>query len=121
MPQHGYLYFKLPEGNEQAVVKAEWSDLKGVAGTGQAVAFGNWGLVGNVKALTSRTADSRGVPYLVELTPGGGKQTDVRVRPASETPTNPGVYSTNAGVVKLSDQGNRAELVRQLKEALKAR
>src|SRR5258705_11965625 len=41
-PLRGYLYLKLPSGNEQAAAKAEWADLKSVAGTGQAIGFGNW-------------------------------------------------------------------------------
>src|SRR5881397_513962 len=33
-PQRGYLYFTLPSGNTQAApVRAEWSDLKAIAGT----------------------------------------------------------------------------------------
>ena len=47
--------------------------------------------------------------------------TDIRVRPAAEPPANPAVYQTNAGVVKISDQGNHAAIVKQLKEALAVR
>ena len=121
MPRRGYLYFKLPSGNRQLAAKAEWADLKAVAGTGQAIGFGNWGLIGNFSGLDSRSAGSNGFPYFLELFPGGGSQTDVRVRPASEPPINPAVYSTNAGIVKLADQGSHAAIVKQLKEVLQAR
>jgi hypothetical protein len=38
-PQRGYLYFKLPQGNED-LARREWADLKSVAGTRQVVGFG---------------------------------------------------------------------------------
>src|SRR6187401_3482839 len=48
-PKRGFLYFKLPpdaSGDRtkaaQEAAKREWSDLKSVAGTGQAVMFGSW-------------------------------------------------------------------------------
>jgi hypothetical protein len=42
-PQRGYLYFRLPAGNEE-LARREWADLKSVAGTRQAVGFGtSWG------------------------------------------------------------------------------
>ena len=124
-PQRGYLYFKLPDfslpgrdKNQLSIIRTEWADLKSVAGTGQAVGFGNWGLVGGFNGLDSRTTGST-FPYLLELFPGGGSQTDVRVRPQSEAPKNPAVYGTNAGIVKLPEQGSHAGIVKQLKEALK--
>ena len=117
MPKRGYLYFKLPRQGQE-IARMEWADFKAVAGTGQAIGFGNWGLIGNFNNLDSRSARDT-FPYLLELFPGGGSQTDVRVRPASEPPANPGAYSTNAGIVKLSEQGSHASIVRQLKEALK--
>src|SRR2546422_6642770 len=40
-PLRGYLYFKLPDGSARAVARTEWMDLKYVAGTGQAIGFGN--------------------------------------------------------------------------------
>jgi len=39
-PQRGYLYFKLPSGNEVLALR-EWADLKSVAGTRQVVGFGS--------------------------------------------------------------------------------
>jgi len=120
--KRGYLYFKLPgDAAKQSTVKIEWADLKSVAGTGQAIGFGNWGYIGSFSGLESRTPSSSGPPYFLELYPGGGQQTDVRVRPASEAPATPAVYQTNAGIVKLPEQGSHAQLVKQLKDALKPR
>jgi hypothetical protein len=62
---------------------------------------------------------SANLPYILENTPTGGGQTDMRVRPESEKPANPAAYQTNSGVVKLSDQGNFADVVKKLKAALK--
>ncbi|PYS17296.1 MAG: hypothetical protein DMG17_10110, partial [Acidobacteria bacterium] len=120
-PLRGYLYFKLPDGSAQAAAKTEWTDLKTVAGTGQAIGFGNWGYVGRVQDFGSRPNSSSGIPYFLELYPGGGRQTDVRVRRDYDASASPAVYSTNAGIVKLADQGSHAEIVKQLREALKAR
>ena len=39
-PQRGYLYFRLPKGEEQ-LARREWADLKSVAGTRQVVGFGS--------------------------------------------------------------------------------
>ena len=39
-PVRGYLYYKVPSGKED-VCRKEWSDLKKVAGTGQAIGFGS--------------------------------------------------------------------------------
>jgi hypothetical protein len=42
-PQRGYLYFRLPAGNQE-LVRREWEDLKSVAGKLQVVGFGSsWG------------------------------------------------------------------------------
>jgi hypothetical protein len=105
-PQRGYLYFRLPAGrgssDDALAVKMEWSDLKTVAGTGQAVGFGSWFYGGPFEGF--------------ERTPAG-----VRVRPGSEKPADPAVYSTDAGIIKLTDQGSHADIVRQLKAALGTR
>ena len=102
-PQRGYLYFTLPPGNAQLAAKTEWADLKAVAGAGQAIGFGNWGYTG---------------PFTFD---GLALRTGVRVRPQSEAPASPDVYWTNAGIVKLNGQGNRAGIVKQLREALSTR
>ncbi len=114
-PLRGYLYFKLPDGSGRDAARTEWMDLKAVAGTGQAIGFGNWGFIGSVQDFGSRSAN--GIPYFL----GGSSQIDVRVRREYDPSASPAVYSTNAGIVKLPDQGSHAGIVRQLREALKAR
>ena len=68
-PARGYLYFKL--GGDEAIARREWSDLKGVAGTRQIVAFGN----------------------RRELKP--------RLRNDSQAPDAPDAYSTGMGLTKV--------------------
>src|SRR5262249_43157578 len=88
MPKYGYLYFKLPDTNPQAA-KIEWTDLKAVAGTGQAVGFGNFWLSSDFSSLDA----PRSNPVFVVYPPGRNFneriQIDMRVRPASEAPANP--------------------------------
>jgi hypothetical protein len=55
----------------------------------------------------------------LERAPRGGAYTDLRVRPATETPSAPAAYQTNAGIVRLTADGSHAELVTQLRAALK--
>jgi len=124
--KRGYLYFRLlsnlvaAENNEVAMKKKEWADLKAVAGTGQAVGFGSWGYIGSFEVLEpDRVAAAPS--YLWERKPSGGERADLRVRPASETPANPATYQTETGVVKIADTGSHANVVRQLREALKTR
>ena len=69
-PLRGYLYFKLPNGSAQAATKAEWEDLKSVAGTGQAVGFGNWGFVGSVQDVDYSHPSGNGPPYFLDLRSG---------------------------------------------------
>ncbi|HYN09315.1 MAG TPA: hypothetical protein VES67_18170 [Vicinamibacterales bacterium] len=123
--RRGYLYFKLPSiadnassEREIAATKVEWSDLQAVAGTGQAVGFGEWGYVSGFGKLAP---DARPVlpAVILERKPGGGRTTDLRVRPASELPTAPATYHPNAGVVKLPETGNHAAVVKDLRAALK--
>ena len=115
-PLRGYLYFKLPVGgSERDVARTEWMDLKSVADTGQAIGFGNWDFIGSVRDFGTRS--SNGIPYFL----GNASQIDVRVRRDYDPSASPALYSTNAGIVKLPDQGSHADIVRQLREALKAR
>src|SRR5262249_39130365 len=96
--QRGYLYFTYPTtagARGQTLsesIKKEWMDIKAVAGTGQAIGFGNWVYIG---PLTS------GQIYPT----WGGDSANLRVHPDSEKPGSPSIYSTNAGIIKL-DQGN---------------
>jgi hypothetical protein len=53
--EKGYLYFKLPAGQE-TVSRKEWSDLKSIAGTGQLVAFGSRN---STNRATLRKADAK--------------------------------------------------------------
>jgi hypothetical protein len=121
--RRGYLYFRLDPSAAPAqrdAIRTEWADLKSVAGTGQAVGFGNWGYIGAFGSLDPSTRSNM-PPYILEMYPGRGETTDMRVRPASEPPAAPAVYQTNAGVVKISDQGNHAAIVKLLKDALAGR
>jgi hypothetical protein len=43
----------------------------------------------------------------------------LRVRPATETPSAPALYQTDSGVVKLSETGSHAAVVKQLKALLR--
>jgi hypothetical protein len=119
--RRGYLYFRLPDANPEAPLK-EWADLKAIAGTGQAVGFGYYGYIGRFSDLQPDAPTSsppRSVPpYTLLLYPGGGSQIDLRVRAASEPVSNPVVYATNAGIVKLAATGSHAAIVSQLKKAL---
>ena len=93
----GYLYFQIPAAGQSAeLVRSEWADLKAIAGTGQAVAFGGWGWSSIRRA----------------------SQSELRVRPATEAPFGPADYWTDHGIVKLSATGGNADIVRQLKTAL---
>jgi hypothetical protein len=121
----GYLYFKLPDvipgfRNQSAIdtIKKEWADLKAVSATGEAVAFGRWTYIAGFGSLDPA---QRPVPPSVILhsRPQGGDVSDLRVRPATEPPSSPAVYETNAGIVKIPAQGNQAGIVKQLKDALK--
>lgn len=125
--KRGYLYFKIKSLHEgytspaqMDLTKKEWADLKAVAGTGQAVGFGRYGYIGSFGVL-----EPGGIAappsYLYENRPSGGDQADLRVRPATEAPSNPATYQTETGVVRLNEAGSHATVVKQLREALKAR
>jgi hypothetical protein len=123
--KRGYLYFRIrsdiPGFTSQAqvdVTKKEWADLKAVAGTGQAIAFGRWGYIGGFGVLQPDIIAPR-PSFLYEHKPSGGAEADLRVRPADEPPSKPVTYQTNTGIVKLSDSGSYAAIVKQLRDALK--
>jgi hypothetical protein len=91
-PERGTLYYSLPGAKaQQNSALAEWADLKKIAGGGQAIGFGS--------------------RYIAAGS----------VRKAGEALKDPDVYPVQMGIVKLTDQGTRADIVRQLKEGLKAR
>ena len=123
--ERGYLYFRVRSDipgftseREVANNRREWADLKALAGTGQAIGFGSWGYIGSFSVL-----DPKGVAgppsFLFERKPSGGERTDLRVRPANEPPAGPATYQSEIGVVKLSDQGSHAAIVKLLRETLK--
>lgn len=114
--KRGYMYFRV-DPSKADIIKKEWADLKTVAGTGQAIGFGQWGYIGAFHALQPDTRSSQ-PPYILESGPRN-PLTDLRVRPASEAPANAAQYQTNAGIVKLSETGGHAAIVAQLKDALK--
>jgi len=117
VPQRGYLYFALPPTSEQKQSRVEWADLKAVAGTGQAVAFGRWGFVGRVDQVDSSINNSGYPPYF--LTSGNpASRNDVRLRTKYDAGALPAIYATNAGIVKLTTEGNHAEIVHKLRELL---
>jgi hypothetical protein len=109
-PQRGYLYFTLPFSSsiDQLAAKTEWTDLKTVAGTGQAIGFGSWFYGGPFEGFELRSR-------------GSNTGSDVRVRPESEKPAGPAFYNTDAGIIKLSDQGSHADIVKQLRAVLGTR
>ena len=115
--KRGYLYFRLPAGNA-GTAKTDWKDLKSVAGTGQAVAFGAWGYIGRFEELQSDARSSRSLPYFLAREPGN-PITDLRVRRESEPLDDPAAYEVNIGIVKLSENGNNADIVKRLKESLR--
>ena len=114
--KRGYMYFRM-DPSKADIIKKEWADLKAVAGTGQAIGFGSWFYIGRFDSLKPDTQGTM-PPYILENGPRN-PQSDFRVRPASETPVSPAQYQTNAGIVKLSDTGGHAAIVKQLKDALK--
>jgi hypothetical protein len=121
--KRGYLFFRLPSSADgltnqvqEEAIKKEWVDLKAVAGTGQAIGFGRWGYIGRFGALRPDTRSDM-PPYVLERAPGNPR-TDLRVRPASEAPVSPTLYQTNTGIVRLSEAGSHAAIVKQLKDAL---
>jgi hypothetical protein len=119
--EHGYLYFRMPSGlgpDQTTAIRREWTDLKSVAGTGQAVGFGSWVYTGAFGALDPSKRSSN-PPYILEAAPRGGEQADLRVRPASEKPGAPASYQTDSGIVKISANGARATIVKELQDALK--
>lgn len=125
--KRGYLYFKIrslhagyTSQTQIDLNKKEWADLKAVAGTGQAVAFGSYGYIGSFGVLEP-TGVAAPPSFLYENRPAGGDQADLRVRPATEAPSNPATYQTETGVVKLNEAGSHAALVKQLRDALKSR
>lgn len=113
--RRGYLYFRLPEpttARQIDTVRTEWRDLASLAGTGQAVGFGRWAYVGTFPT------EPAAKPQLWMGLERGGPIQDLRVRQASEAPSDPAMYETNIGIVKLNASGSHKAVVAALKAAL---
>jgi len=111
--KRGYLYFRLlASGAEIETVRTEWKDLASVAGTDQAVGFGSWAYVG----MFPKVPDAPPSNWMGLRS--GGPSMDLRVRPSSEAPTNPAIYETNVGIVKLAASGSHKDIVAALRKAL---
>lgn len=117
-PVSGYLYFKLPSRGNVDVARREWADLAAVAGTREAVAFGNYGYIGRFDAIAadipSNTVDGRRDDGNIGYPLGLG----MSVQNASVPPSMPAEYnSAGIGVVRLG-AGNHEALVTQLRSLL---
>ena len=84
-PQRGYLYFRLP--GQADLARAEWKDLKSVAGTGKVIALGSRF---NMKA---------------------------QVRKADQKPENADAYDLATGVVKVRSDTDYAPIKSLLEAA----
>jgi hypothetical protein len=113
--ERGYLYFALPKGTpaEIQLARNEWADLKSVAGTGQAVGFGEW----YAYPQNSTPDGARRVAIRVPYQPGYQVYVQKQLPPA----VDPAFYITNVGVVKIAANGSHAELVKKLRDALAAK
>jgi hypothetical protein len=116
-PRRGYLYFRLPTVETEArAARSEWAELKTIAGTGQAIAFGRihlgyFGMMRNQHE--GDFIDSNGFVFSAMA----GEES-VRIRKESAAPRDPVTYPSSAGIVKLTNTGNFGVLLAQLKEAL---
>jgi hypothetical protein len=92
--QRGYLYYTCPQGKE-SVCRAEWADLKSMAGTNAGAGFGH------------------------RYEPTG------RIRKADEKPSSPDVYPIQNGIVRVetaSDRGAETmQVIERIRQALKQR
>jgi hypothetical protein len=94
--QRGYLYFTLPSVSRASI----GVDAKRLTDT----ALKEW-------------ADLKAVAGTGQAVGFGSGWTAQRVRPATETPANPSEYILNVGIVKLSETGSNAAVVKALKAA----
>jgi len=113
----GFMYFRLPANGDVEQVRKEWNDLAAVAGTGEAVAFGRWGYIGEFRHL-----DTTGVSgpdfYAYVLTSGVSNTGRFAVHPVSREPPGAVDYHPgDLGIVRLGE-GNYAALVDELESAL---
>lgn len=116
--ERGYLYFRLPEAAlatpaDVTLIRREWADLHTMAGSPDGVGFGRWGYIGRFADLGQATQETG--PWFLERGVKSASYTDLRVRPATETPASPAAYQTNAGVVRLAAAGGHSLLVSRLR------
>jgi hypothetical protein len=94
--KRGYMYYALnPEGEERS--RGEWNDLKSVAGTRVAVAFGR----ARFGMIIRGPSDSVALAQSVRM----GERGNGRVRATREKPAEPDRYPLGFGVVKLEQGG----------------
>jgi hypothetical protein len=115
-PVRGYFYFSMPKGtaDQIKVVRNEWTDLKAMAGTGQAVSFGQWNYMG----VMGPDGPTGGVYVSVQVDEKnfqGYPLLLLTLAPPRGTPTP---YVTNTGLVKLPAEGSHAATVKRLRDAL---
>jgi len=121
-PRRGYLYFKLPSADESPTLRmaalTEWSDFKSIAGTGEAVAFGQFFFNGafsedliSQQAGTASSIVTRDMAY-------DRSHAENPVRAESTSPSSPSYYPMNMGLTKLSATGNLSAIVRELQGIL---
>jgi hypothetical protein len=73
--QRGYLYYSLKPGKEE-VCRKEWADLKGVAGTGDIVAFGSRDQPARLRKASDKPTDPDVYPVAQGLTKMGDRRGD---------------------------------------------
>jgi hypothetical protein len=128
--RRGVMYFALPEqsaGITESVIEAirrEWADIRSVAGTGQAIAFGSWRFAGDIdlliESMQMRAGNSLFIngKRVMQIWPDSlgsvriGNVGEVRLSAA------PSVYETNVGVVRLTVRSHN-DVIRQLRDVLK--
>jgi hypothetical protein len=110
--ERGYMYFTLPKGTPAQIqaARSEWADLTSVAGTSQAVAFGQW-----------HAPPQEGTGLLVMVDRPFAKGYALVVQKVAPPAWEPTLYVTNTGIVKLSAEGNHAAIVKTLRDALAAK
>jgi hypothetical protein len=118
-PVRGYLYFRLPTATEAPkqtaqTVKNEWSDFKAVAGSAQAIAFGNWGYIGRFN-----TTGPNQVFVTVQVSERSFRGLPLSVYADAQTNPEATPYLTNTGIVKISDSGRHAAIVKELRDRVK--
>jgi hypothetical protein len=115
-PAKGYMYFTTSPGVDNAATLREWADLASVAGTGEAVAFGTWGYIGQFSDIRIESGVSG--PQNAYVLSNRAQTSDFGVRPAAETPVKPVPYQPgDLGIVRMGN-GNHDEMIERLQATL---